>query len=147
MVAKQMEAKRENRVLLAASAAFLFTLSSLRMPSLTGSSSHPTGVAVGTYLFGPEVMPALALITLIFQALLLAHGGLTTLGANLFSLGVVGPWVTWLFLQLMLRRGRKPAIVHFRRHRGGRSGNLRNHGRPIGGGIPIGAWWVPRVVP
>jgi cobalt/nickel transport system permease protein len=107
-VAKQMEAKRENRVLLAASAAFLFTLSSLRMPSLTGSSSHPTGVAVGTYLFGPEAMPALALITLVFQALLLAHGGLTTLGANLFSLGVVGPWVTWLFLQLTLRRGRKP---------------------------------------
>ncbi|MGB6942630.1 MAG: energy-coupling factor ABC transporter permease [Bryobacteraceae bacterium] len=113
MVAKQMEAKRENRVLLAASAAFLFTLSSLRMPSLTGSSSHPTGVAVGTYLFGPEVMPALALITLIFQALLLAHGGLTTLGANLFSLGVVGPWVTWLFLQLTLRRGRKPAFGIF----------------------------------
>jgi cobalt/nickel transport system permease protein len=67
-VAKQMEAKRENRVLLAASAAFLFTLSSLRMPSITGSSSHPTGVAVGTYLFGPEAMPALALITLVFPS-------------------------------------------------------------------------------
>jgi len=106
-VAKQMEAKRENRVLLAASAAFLFTLSSLRMPSITGSSSHPTGTAVGTYLFGPEAMPALALITLVFQALLLAHGGLTTLGANLFSLGVVGPWVTWLFLRLTMRR-KKP---------------------------------------
>ncbi len=107
-VAKQMESQRENRVLLAASAAFLFTLSSLRMPSITGSSSHPTGTAVGTYLFGPEAMPALALITLVFQALLLAHGGLTTLGANLFSLGIVGPWVTWFFLRLMIRRGRKP---------------------------------------
>ena len=107
-VAKQMEAKRENRVLLAASAAFLFTLSSLRLPSITGSSSHPTGTAVGTYLFGPEAMPALALITLVFQALLLAHGGLTTLGANLFSLGVVGPWVTWLFLKLTIRRGKNP---------------------------------------
>lgn len=103
-ITKQMEAKRENRVLLAASAAFLFTLSSLRMPSITGSSSHPTGTALGTYLFGPETMPALALITLVFQALLLAHGGLTTLGANLFSLGVVGPWVTWLFLQFTFGR-------------------------------------------
>lgn len=107
-VAKEMETKRENRVLLAASAAFLFTLSSLRLPSVTGSSSHPTGTAVGTYLFGPEAMPALALITLIFQALLLAHGGLTTLGANLFSLGVVGPWVTWLFFKLTIRRGKNP---------------------------------------
>jgi cobalt/nickel transport system permease protein len=74
-------------------------LSSLRLPSITGSSSHPTGIAVGTYLFGPGVMPALALITLVFQALLLAHGGLTTLGANLFSLGIVGPWVTWWVLR------------------------------------------------
>lgn len=102
-ITKQAENKRESRVLLAASAAFLFTLSSLRMPSLTGSSSHPTGTAVGTYLFGPQAMPALALITLVFQALLLAHGGLTTLGANLFSLGIAGPWVTWFMLRFALR--------------------------------------------
>lgn len=102
-ITKRAESKRENRVLLAASAAFLFTLSSLRLPSLTGSSSHPTGTAVGTYLFGPLVMPALALITLVFQALLLAHGGLTTLGANLFSLGIVGPCVTWIVLRLSFR--------------------------------------------
>jgi cobalamin biosynthesis protein CbiM/cobalt ECF transporter T component CbiQ len=104
-ISKGLEKKRENRVLLAASAAFLFTLSALRLPSLTGSSSHPTGTAVGTYLFGPSAMPALALITLVFQALLLAHGGLTTLGANLFSLGVVGPWAMWLLLRLLLRMG------------------------------------------
>ena len=102
-IAKELDKKRENRVLLAASAAFLFTLSAMRLPSITGSSSHPTGTAVGTYLFGPSAMPALALITLVFQALLLAHGGLTTLGANLFSLGVVGPWAMWIVLRLLLR--------------------------------------------
>lgn len=106
-ISKELDKKRENRVLLAASAAFLFTLTALRMPSITGSSSHPTGTAVGTYLFGPSAMPALALITLVFQALLLAHGGLTTLGANLFSLGVVGPWAMWLLLKLLLRLGWK----------------------------------------
>lgn len=104
-ISKELDKKRENRVLLAASAAFLFTLSALRLPSVTGSSSHPTGTAVGTYLFGPSAMPALALITLVFQALLLAHGGLTTLGANLFSLGIVGPWAMWIILRLMLRMG------------------------------------------
>lgn len=106
-ISKELDKKRENRVLLAASAAFLFTLSAMRMPSITGSSSHPTGTAVGTYLFGPSAMPALALITLGFQALLLAHGGLTTLGANLFSLGVVGPWAMWILLRLLLRMGWK----------------------------------------
>ena len=104
-ISKELDKKRESRVLLAASAAFLFTLSALRLPSLTGSSSHPTGTAVGTYLFGPSAMPALALVTLGFQALLLAHGGLTTLGANLFSLGIVGPWAMWILLRLMLRMG------------------------------------------
>ena len=106
-ISKELDKKRENRVLLAASAAFLFTLTALRMPSITGSSSHPTGTAVGTYLFGPSAMPALALITLVFQALLLAHGGLTTLGANLFSLGMVGPWAMWIVLRLLLRMGWK----------------------------------------
>ncbi len=106
-ISRELDKKRENRVLLAASAAFLFTLTALRMPSITGSSSHPTGTAVGTYLFGPSAMPALALVTLVFQALLLAHGGLTTLGANLFSLGVVGPWAMWLLLRLLLRMGWK----------------------------------------
>jgi cobalamin biosynthesis protein CbiM/cobalt ECF transporter T component CbiQ len=106
-ISKELDKKRENRVLLAASAAFLFTLSAMRMPSITGSSSHPTGTAVGTYLFGPSAMPALALITLGFQALLLAHGGLTTLGANLFSLGVVGPWAMWILLRMLLRMGWK----------------------------------------
>lgn len=33
----------------------------------------------------------LGLIVLIFQALLLAHGGFTTLGANCFSMAIAGP--------------------------------------------------------
>lgn len=41
------------------------------------------------------VMSVLGTIVLLFQALLLAHGGLTTLGANAFSMAVVGPLVAW----------------------------------------------------
>ena len=32
---------------------------------------------------------------LLFQALLLAHGGLTTLGANTFSMAIAGPFVSY----------------------------------------------------
>lgn len=98
-------AARENRYLLAASAGYLFTLTALRLPSVAGSSSHPTGAALGTVLAGPAAMPALSLIVLLFQALLTAHGGLTTLGANVFSLGVAGPWVTWLLWRFAVRSG------------------------------------------
>lgn len=83
----------DSRILLGAAGAFTFVLSALKMPSVTGSSSHPTGTGVGTIIFRPPVMAVIAMIVLIFQSLLLAHGGLTTLGANVFSMGIVGPWV------------------------------------------------------
>ncbi len=86
----------ESKPLLAVSGAFVFVLSSLKLPSVTGSCSHPTGTGLGSVLFGPAVASVLGAIVLVFQALILAHGGLTTLGANIFSMGIVGPLVAWL---------------------------------------------------
>ncbi len=83
------------KLLLAMAGAFAFVLSSLKIPSVTGSCSHPTGVGFGAILFGPSVMSVLGVIVLLFQALLLAHGGLTTLGANAFSMAIAGPFVSW----------------------------------------------------
>ncbi len=83
------------RLLLGAAGAFVFVLSALKLPSVTGSCSHPTGTGLGAILFGPSVMSVLGSIVLLFQALLLAHGGLTTLGANTFSMAIVGPWVAY----------------------------------------------------
>lgn len=83
------------RLLLGAAGAFVFVLSALKLPSVTGSCSHPTGTGLGAMLFGPSVMAVLGAIVLLFQALLLAHGGLTTFGANTFSMAVVGPWVAF----------------------------------------------------
>lgn len=85
----------EARLTLAASGAFTFVLSALKIPSVTGSCSHPTGTGLGAVLFGPPVMTVLGSLVLVFQALLLAHGGLTTLGANIVSMAIVGPWVSW----------------------------------------------------
>jgi cobalt/nickel transport system permease protein len=86
----------ESKPLLAVSGAFIFILSSLKLPSVTGSCSHPTGTGLGAVLFGPAITSVLGAIVLVFQALLLAHGGLTTLGANIFSMGIVGPVAAWL---------------------------------------------------
>ncbi len=86
----------ETRLGLGMAAAFTFVLSALKIPSVTGSSSHPTGTGLGAILFGPFVMSVLGSIVLLFQALLLAHGGITTLGANAFSMAVVGPAVGWM---------------------------------------------------
>lgn len=102
-VVRQVKQSPESRLLLAAAGAFTFVLSSIKLPSVTGSSSHPTGTGLGAVLFKPPVMAFLATIVLLFQALLLAHGGITTLGANVFSMGIVGPWVGYGFWRLSNR--------------------------------------------
>lgn len=83
----------ELRLLLGVAAAFSFALSALKLPSVSGSCSHPTGTGLGALLFGPLAMAPIGAVVLLFQALLLAHGGITTLGANLFSMAIVGPLV------------------------------------------------------
>ena len=90
---------RRSVMLLAMSGAFIFVISSLKIPSVTGSCSHMTGTGLAAMLFGVGVTSILAIIVLIFQAVLLAHGGLTTLGANTFSMGIIGPLLTWILFQ------------------------------------------------
>lgn len=104
-VVKTVKNKPETGVLLAAAGAFSFVLSALKLPSVTGSSSHPTGTGLGTVLFRPPVMAFLGTIVLLFQALLLAHGGLTTLGANVFSMAIAGPWAAYGVFLLAKRFG------------------------------------------
>lgn len=87
--------RRKAVLLLAMMGAYAFVLSALKMPSVTGSSSHPTGTGLGAVLFGPAPMALLGMIVLLFQAILLAHGGLTTLGANTFSMAIAGPFVSF----------------------------------------------------
>ena len=92
---RQMREQPESRLVLGASGGFAFVLSALKIPSVTGSCSHPTGVGLGAILFGPATMSVLGFVVLLFQALLLAHGGLTTLGANTFSMAIVGSFVAY----------------------------------------------------
>ena len=94
-IRKTIEENPETKMLLGLSGAFAFVLSALKIPSVTGSCSHPTGVGLGTVLFGPLAMSVIGTIVLLFQSLLLAHGGITTLGANAFSMAIVGPFIAY----------------------------------------------------
>ncbi|WP_300531247.1 energy-coupling factor ABC transporter permease [Peptacetobacter sp.] len=98
---KIVKEEPKKKVLLALCGAFVFVLSALKIPSVNGSCSHPTGVGLSAILFGPGVTVVLGTIVLLFQAILLAHGGLTTLGANAFSMAIVGPIVSYLIFKGM----------------------------------------------
>lgn len=95
--------KPEVLPLIAVSGAVIFVLSSLKLPSVTGSTSHPTGTGMAVVLFGPAITSVLSAIVLIYQALFLAHGGITTFGANLMSMGVIGPFVAYAIYKTMMR--------------------------------------------
>lgn len=102
-IVKLMREHPEQKMTVALSGAFIFLLSSLKLPSMTGSSSHPTGTGLSAVLYGVSATSFLALIVLIFQAILLAHGGLTTLGANVFSMGIFGPFCGIIVWNVMRR--------------------------------------------
>jgi len=86
----------ERMAMLALAGAFMFVLSAMKLPSVTGSTSHPTGTGIAVVMFGPGVTAVLSTVVLLYQSLLLAHGGITTLGANVASMGIIGPAIGWL---------------------------------------------------
>lgn len=102
-IKKTLGEDRRTLMLLALTGAFVFVLSSLKIPSVTGSCSHMTGTGLGAILFGPCVTSILGIIVLLFQAVLLAHGGLTTLGANCFSMAIAGPILAYAVYKLLIK--------------------------------------------
>ena len=79
---------------LVGAAVFLISCMPIPVPS-AGTCSHPCGTGIAAILIGPGLTVVVASIALTLQALFLAHGGLTTLGANIVSMGVAGAWVGW----------------------------------------------------
>ena len=112
-VARQIKASPRMKSSFALAAAYTFILSALKMPSVAGSSSHLTGTTLGTLTIGPMAMPLVGAIVLLFQALLLAHGGISTLGANIFSLSIAGPFVAYALFRLLTSARLPKSLVIF----------------------------------
>jgi cobalt/nickel transport system permease protein len=109
-IRKKTDKDQDMKMLLGLIAAFCFVLSALKLPSISGSSSHPTGTGFGAILFGPYVMSVVGFVVLVFQALFLGHGGITTLGANTFSMAIAGPVVSYLTYRIIRSKNKKAAI-------------------------------------
>jgi cobalt/nickel transport system permease protein len=78
-------------------AAVVFIISCMPIPVPTaGSCSHPCGTAISGILVGPAISILVAAVALLIQALFLAHGGLSTWGANIISMGVMGSFAGFL---------------------------------------------------
>jgi cobalt/nickel transport system permease protein len=95
-------------------AAVVFIISCMPIPVPTaGTCSHPCGTGVAAILVGPLVSVVIAAVALLIQALFLAHGGLSTLGANTFSMGVVGSFLGWIAFRGVRGMGGSLAVSGF----------------------------------
>lgn len=70
-------------------AVFVFSCFPIPVP-VAGSTAHPAGTGMSAIFLGPFASVVVAFISLLLQALFLAHGGLTTLGGNIVSMGIIG---------------------------------------------------------
>ena len=77
---------------IAGAAIFLISVFPVPVP-VTGSCSHPCGTPLGAILVGPFISTVLGALALLIQALFLAHGGISTWGANIVSMALVGSFV------------------------------------------------------
>ncbi len=76
--------------ILALMGASVFIISIWHLPvAVGGSSGHPTGTAMAAIVIGPFATVVITAIALFFQ-MFLAHGGITTIGANTVSMGIIG---------------------------------------------------------
>jgi len=79
----------------------VFVISAMHLPvPVTGSCSHPTGTPLAAILVGPFATVVISAIVLFFQAIFLGHGGITTIGANTVSMGIVGTFIGYFVWKL-----------------------------------------------
>ena len=94
--------------------AAVFVISCMPIPVPTaGTCSHPCATGMAAIFIGPTLTVVLASIALTLQALFLAHGGLTTLGANILSMGVMGAFTGYGIFILARRLGASWFVAAF----------------------------------
>lgn len=110
-IPKKTETIPHFKPLLGLVGALVFVISCMPVPVLTaGTCSHPAGTGISAILIGPFMSVLVTSIALLLQALFLAHGGITTWGADIVSMGVAGSFAAFLIFKL-LRKIKAPLFV------------------------------------
>ncbi|MCL0103234.1 energy-coupling factor ABC transporter permease [Dehalococcoidia bacterium] len=98
---------------LTGAAIILISALSVPVPISGGTCSHPGGTPLGAILVGPFISTVLGAVALLIHALFLAHGGISTWGANIVSMAVVGSFVGFGIFMLLRRFNAPIAVAAF----------------------------------
>lgn len=76
--------------------AFIFAAQMINFPIGIGVSGHFMGSVLAAILLGPFASILIMTTVLIVQCLVFADGGITTLGANIFNMAVIGSLIGYI---------------------------------------------------
>jgi cobalt/nickel transport system permease protein len=99
--------------MLGVAAAFIFAAQMLNFPVAGGTSGHLIGAMLIAALLGPYAALIVLTTVLVVQSLLMADGGITALGANVFNMAVIGGVVAYLAFIGLKRLLPKTATGYF----------------------------------
>jgi len=100
-LSKTLKEAPEKKAVFGLATALIFLLSMLPIPvPFAGTCAHPVGVSIAVMLFGLTGGIVSGFIVIILQAFILAHGGVSSIGANAFSMAVVGSFTAYVLLAL-----------------------------------------------
>lgn len=101
---KSLQDKPEIKPMVAIMAAATFVMTAIELPiPITGSTSHPAATPLVSLLIGPKLTIIVSTVVLLLQALLLGEGGITTLGANIVTMGILGAFTAFIVYYTMLK--------------------------------------------
>lgn len=101
---KDPDERRHRLTLASMSTALVFATTLLPIPvPMAGVTSHLCATPLLALVLGPRAVVFPTFLSLAVQALFLGHGGITTLGANLLTLGVFGPVTAWAIARVLRR--------------------------------------------
>lgn len=82
-------------------AAFIFAAQMLNFPVMGGTSGHFLGGVLAAVLLGPYAGAVVISVVLLVQCLVFQDGGLTTLGANIFNMAMIGTIAAYFIFKLL----------------------------------------------
>ena len=87
--------------LMALGAAFSFVIMMFNIPVIGGSTGHAVGATLVAIVLGPWAACLSVSIAVVIQALFFGDGGITALGANVFNMAIVMPFVGFYVFRLV----------------------------------------------
>jgi cobalt/nickel transport system permease protein len=95
-------------------AAGIFALQSFNLPVAMGTSGHLVGGALAAIVLGsPFAAIFILTMVLVVQAIMFGDGGITTMGANIINMGVIGGFVGFYTFKGLMRVTRSMPISAF----------------------------------